>query len=252
MKTPFDCALSGVELSSLDGSICVLDVIENAPEMHISTSSAHTDGQHILRRARKSLTVQVRFAIHEPNIARRRSVLRTVLAWADQGGLLTTSDRPGQRLRVICTQLPAMAADNMLAEMTLAFTSTCVPWWEDESTVSVSGDAIMSLSVPGTADVAPVDVVAINTGADTITRLTLHCGMTEMVFNGIELAPGSFFSLIHQNGAALAWVDGESVLPCRTAQSADMLLAPCGADTTVYTSSDSALQANFSARGRYV
>lgn len=253
MTTLFDCVLGGVTLSSLDKSICVTDVREEAPVYREALTPAWLEGQRLLSRTRESLSVTVRFAIHEDGLARRSEVLRAVYAWAENGGALTISSRPGQRLQVICTALPDLSCEDWLEELTLRFTTSHTPWWETSAVARAAGNSIMTLDVPGNApSPAPVEVMVINEGADTIHRLKLHCGLTEMVFDGIDLPAGSYFSLLYRDGIMIAWIDGESVLSRRTPQSADRLLAPCGQTSTVYVDGEELLHATFSARGRCV
>lgn len=252
MTTLYDCALNGVTLSGLDSSIRVTDLQEEAPVWRTALSPAWDEGQQLLRRTRESLSVTVCFAVLEPGLSRRSDILQRIYAWAEQGGTLMLSDRPGQQLQVICTALPAWSAEDYLTDMTLRFTSVHIPWWESAA-AKVTGTDIMTLQVPGNAPcAAKAEVIVFNRGTDTIRRLKLHCGLTEMVFEGIEFPAGSVFSLLYRDGTLLAWIDGESVLRCRTADSADDLLAPCGEASTVYADGGELLEATFMARGRYV
>ena len=68
MTTLFDCALGGVTLSSLDKSICVTDVREEAPVYREALTPTWLEGQRLLSRTRESLSVTVRFAIHEDGL----------------------------------------------------------------------------------------------------------------------------------------------------------------------------------------
>lgn len=253
MTTLYDCALGGIALSSLDKSICVANVTEAAPVYRETFAPAWLEGQRLLRRVRERITVTVRFSIHEAGLARRNEVYRSICAWAEKGGALTIPDRPGLQLQVVCTALPDISSDDWLTDMTVVFTSHSVPWWESVKTAKAAGTEIMTLDVPGDAPSdAPVEVMVLNQGTDTISRLTLHCGRTEMVFRDIILPAGSYFYLGYREGAVIAWIDGESVLTCRTPQSADKLLARCGDTTTVYADGEELLHATFTARGRYV
>lgn len=251
MKTPFDCTLGGIALSSLDKRLCVLDVREDAPGLELSARTV-SGGRHVLRRERSHLTVHILFAIHEEIPGRRSEVLQSVRAWAERGGTLTVSDRPDRQLEVICTALPSLSARDWTEEMTLTFTTTRCPYWEDRAVTSVSGPGTVLLTTPGTADCAPVNAVVTNSTADTVTRLTLQCGSTRMVFDGISLPPDNLFMLLVSNGVLQATINGQSVLGCRTADSDDWLLAPCGRSVTAYASCGQPLQSTFSVRGRYL
>ena len=252
MITPFDCALNDVLLSSLDKAICIQDIREEAPKLRTSTLALPAEGQRLLRQQRESLTVQVIFAIHEEDPIRRREVLQTVLAWAARGGVLTTTDRPGQRLSVLCTALPAMAAEDWTAPLTLSFTSERTPYWEADEEAIVSGSEVLTLNTPGTAESAPVDVVVINDTASTVDDLTLYCGGTRMEFTGLNLPRSGMFLLLQSGGILSAQMDGHSVLHCCTPESDDLLLAPCGRSCIAYASATEPLQATFTVRGRYL
>lgn len=253
MTTQFDCALGGVLLSSLDGRICVLDVHEDAPKLRIVTMPLHSGGQQLLERERESVSIHVRFSIHEENPIRRRTVLGAIQHWAEEGGYLTTTERPGLRLMVTCTSLPAMSGKDWTEELTLTFTTTHAPYWEDAEQTSASGTGEVTLVAPGTAQFAPVNAVIVNTTASTVTRLTVSCGDTQMTFAGISLPSGGQFALAHTSAGKLtARVGSTSVLHCRTADSSDDLLAPCGESCIASVSASVSLYAFFNTRGRYV
>lgn len=252
MTTLFDCALNDVLLSSLNLLICVLDIREDAPKIRTTALPLYPEGQKLLRQQRDSLTVHVDFALHEEDPLRRREALQEIVRWAVQGGVLSTTDRPGQQLAVICAGLPATSGEDWTEKLTLTFQSARVPYWEDAAEVTVSGSEELTLNTPGTADSAPVDVVVVNDSAETAATVTFCAGSTQMVFEGLQFQPNSTFRLIQSSGPLVAEIDGESVLACRTAASADRLLVPCGRSSTVYAAAGEPLQASFTVRGRYV
>lgn len=252
MTTLFDCTLGGVLLSSLDESICVLDLREDAPKLRHATAAAWHDGLHLLDAQRESFTVRVDFAIHTPDPARRTQVLQAVCAWAMKGGVLTASSHPGQQLDVRCIALPAPAADDWLAPLTLVFTTTTVPFWEDANLTQVSSSGAAALLIPGTAGAVPVSTMVVNNGDAPITRLTLLCGDTQMVFEGISVPANSMFVMTQVGPVLRAYIGGQSVLSCRTAESDDSLLAVCGKSCTVQAIASQPATSIFMARGRYV
>lgn len=252
MTTLFDCALNNVLLSSLNLRVCVLDIREDAPKMRTTTLPLYPEGQRLLRQQRDSLTIHVDFAIHQEALRRRRLALLKIARWAIQGGVLTTTDRPGQQLPVICTGLPSMSNEDWTEKLTLTFQSHHTSYWEDVAATSVTGSEVLTLNTPGSADFAPLDVVIINDRAEPVTNVTICAGSTQMVFEGLQFQPGSTFRLVQNDGPLAAEIDGESVLSCRTAASADRLLVPCGRSSTVYAAAGEPLQASFTVRGRYV
>lgn len=252
MNNRFSCALRGVPMESIDPVVRVTDVTELPPRMWVTTAPTARHGLKLLRRVRESLTVRVSFLMHEYDPARRRELLSRVHAWADRGGWLTTSDRPGQRLSVVCDTLPTLSALCWSDELQLEFTAYAVPFWETEAESETVTDSTATLTLDGNADGCPVSAEITNAGANTLTTLTLQCGNTQMTFDGLALAPGGAFTLTAENGLLRAEVQGESVLMRRTADSSDLLLADGGVETAVRVSADQAVHARFHARGRWL
>lgn len=251
MLTRFNCTLNDVPLASLDGSIVILDILEDAPRMHETTLPLHGGGHRLLASRRESLTVRVRFALHEENPARRQTVMQSICTWARDGGTLTISPRPGQRLTVSCTGLPGLSFRDWPEEMTLSFTSLYAPWWEATDYLTLSGSSAQTLLVPGTADFADIDVVVMNTSSATMTEVTVRCGNSHMTFRDITLPSGSNLTLSHVRGSFTAKIDGRSVLRHRTMDSSDELLLPCGENISMAVEAASPLYTFFQVRGRF-
>lgn len=248
----FDCTLNGISLSGMHERICILDIAEDAPRMHETTLPLHSGGQRVLTRERQSLSIRVRFAIHEERPALRSAIAASIRAWAADSGYLTISARPGQRLHVSCTEMPAFSGNDWTEALTLVFTSTHTPWWEDAETTSASGTDAVYLVVPGNAESTPVEVAIINTTAATVTQVTVICGVAHITFRDIALPSGGQLVISRVNGAFTAKLDGSSILHRRTMDSADELLAPCGQTATLYVSPSQGMYAFYNVRGRYL
>ena len=111
MMTRYACRLNGIDLSSIDPTIYVLDVSTVSPVRDlVTTPLAGRSGQRITKRTTNSLSVEVKFEIHEQNTVRRALIAEKVTEWAILGGILTTNDRPERRLHVICETLPNFSA----------------------------------------------------------------------------------------------------------------------------------------------
>ena len=251
MTTPFDCALNGVLLSSLHARVCVLDIREQAPKVHHTALTLYPEGRQQLLSRRESLTVQVLFSVHDEKPELRTRALQRICAWAAGGGVLTATSHPDQQLTVVCTALPAVTAEDWTETCTLTFQTTRCPYWEDAAESTAYGSEILTLYLPGTAESAPVNALILNADDTPITRITLRAGSTAMTFEGIHLPAGRMLLLNQTDGPLRVEADGESILHCRTAESDDMLLLPCGKSSTVYATADGDVSASFSARGRY-
>lgn len=252
MTTLLDCALNGVLLSSLDQRICVLDIREQAPRIHHTALTLYPEGRQQLLSRRDSLTLQVVFAIHEEKPRIRFRIMQRIRAWAAGGGVLTATDRTDQQLTVICTGLPALNSEDWTEACTLTFQTTRCPYWEDVILSSASGPDALSIYVPGTAEYTLVNALIQNHSDEDITRITLRAGSTQMTFENILFPAGYLMLLNETDGPLKVEILGESILHCRTADSDDLLLLPCGQESTVYATADKAVSAGFTARGRYL
>lgn len=250
MNERFSCALNGVSPESIDPAVRVTDLTELPPRRRVVTAPTARHGLRLLRRVRESLTVRVSFLIAEYDPVRRREVLQKLHAWADPGGVLTTSDRPGQRLAVQCDTLPTMSALCWSDEMYLEFTAYGVPFWELEEEATVITDSTAALTLGGSADECPVGAIVVHAGTEALTTLHLECGETQMTFEGLSLAPGGRFTLRYEDGLLRAEADGQSALMQRTADSSDLLLAAGGEETAVRVTADQPVSALFHGRGR--
>lgn len=251
MTTRFDCGLDGVLLSSLNDRICVLNIREEAPRMRTAALSLFPEGQRLLQQQWDKLTLHIDFAIQQEDPVLRQEALLAVHAWARQGGVLTVPHRPGQRLTVVCAGLPAASAEDWTETLTLTFQSSRVPYWEAASKTTINGVGELSLTIPGTGGLVPVDVLIFNAQEETFTSMTLRTGDTRMTFEGIDFYPGSLM-VVHCSDPQEAVLNGDSILSCLTADSDDLLLLPCGEGAAVSVfSGETPMRATFAARGRF-
>ncbi len=252
MNTLFDCAMNGTSLSSLDESICVMDIREDAPKMRTSSLVLHPDGRRVLSQVRDSLTLHIVFAIHQEDPALRRNVLQLVRGWALGFGPLAVSRHPGQILDAHCTALPDSTGLDWQEEMTLTFTAATAPYWQDLEPAFVAGTGAQTLVVPGNAPSTPVDVLVTNTSSETVNYIKFYCGGSQIILDGLTFPPASFLIATLVDGVFDIVVNGESVLCYRTPESADALVVPCGTNSTVYVNCPADLSGSFTARGRYL
>jgi len=141
MRTRVSVALNRIELHSLDPSIIIHGVQEQAPNWNITTGTkAGGMGQFVNGIEKRYREVTVKFAINERrDLQKRMQVLQEVAGWAANGGDLEVSYREQQRLRVVCAQLPAI--ENITGwtdDFTIVFRAYRVPFWESEVKEQVS------------------------------------------------------------------------------------------------------------------
>lgn len=250
MMTRYGAWLDGIGLHDIDPRLYIMDIEESYPDVSVITaSSAGREGLRVTNRRRQSLTVTVRFMVHEYNTAARKGVFQKIAAWA-QGKYLTISDRPGQRLRVHCDSVPtAQSALKWTGTQSITFTAYEKPYWEEETALTAvkSGTSgSFPMTPPGTAEKCYLSFTAVNNGTAALTALTVNAGDTVMKLEGMNIQTG---------GTVTVEYDDEGVLhvpvSARTADSSDDLMLLCGKENNVSFTADQAVSITFTTRGRY-
>lgn len=256
-----DAILNGVSLRGVDSRVIVRSINEDSNDVDFSAvENPGRHGQRMLAAPRRrGKTIYIDFAIRELyDLTERAEILDTVNAWA-QDGYLQTSNRPGKRIHVVCTNR-ATAAN--LREYTtdyrielMAFRS---PFWEDDypaQTPTITGNSSVKAAVPGTAETA-CEARITATGALNAMTLTVTGadGSTRtMAFSGLGMVAGDVLSVGYDdNGYLFARANSVSVLAKRSATSADELTVSPGGATFVLTGNTANFTGYFSMRGRYL
>ena len=262
MNTRYALWLNNQGLHDLDERIIITDVQESAPRMRtVTAANAHYDGQRVTRRTRQSLSLTVSFLIREYDTARRKHLCSTVCAWANTGGWLTISDRPGQRLRVCCETLPAVSSSLRWTEpLTITFTAWEMPFWQDESPVrtflSVSaGKAASAVIRPhGDAPCTFLEGSFTNTGTANVSSLTIAAGSSVFHLNDPALIPpGATLTIGYDDNLLLYIRTGDaSMLHARSADSSDDLTLTPGRPCAVSITGSQNLSVTLQARGLYL
>lgn len=257
MMTRYTCRLNGVDLSDIDPMIYVLDVAIQPPVRDLATTQlAGRDGQTLTKATTDSLSVEVKFEIHERDIIRRAQIIETVTEWALNGGYLTTNSKPERRLQVLCESLPSLdSALKWTGRLTARFTAYSVPFWEDEypQTVTVTNNGSVQLIASGFAAPARVSATVRNTGSQAINAVQLTAGNTVISFSGLALPAGAELKVgYNENAVFYARIGENGVLSKRTAESSDELRIPARQKTTLAVSTDGTASTRFDVRGYYL
>lgn len=250
--TRYNVWLNCQGLQDVDPAIRITDVQEQEPQqLHSASPLAAGGGRHVLRHDRQQLAVTVFFSIRERDPARRSSILQKVKAWAHEGGTLTLSQRPGQRLRVLGGQAGPLSALRWTQDLSLTFMTSRSAFWEDD--IPTQADASSPLSLPGDASDTPLDLRWRCTVAGPLT-LTVTTPLSSITFCDLPAAAGQELLLSHESGVLTASMGGSDVLPFRTPESSDDLLLACGRRSVVTVTVNGAPVQDciLSARGRWL
>lgn len=271
MRTRFACSLDGQPLEGVAPCLAILDIRESAPALTCHTARpARGEGTLLLSQSCDSRPVTIVFALRDRSPARRGEAMEAVQRWS-RGSRLEVSSRPGRFLTVCCTTLPAVDSAQRWSEgLKIVFTAYEVPFWQDKhlsrailTGAAGSGVAPLtgSLYAGGTARETPVDVQVKNTSASaTCQHLTLTAGESRFAFTGLALLPGETLRAQTDDRDRLALTilsaagSPRSAMACRTGDSSDALLLPCGARSAVSISAEESvtLEAAFQTRGRWL
>ena len=256
-------ALGDVELDELDESIVIRSVDPGVP--HESTGTENRSGgfgSRLTMQHWDSLDVSVKYAIDLPKqeMVRRREVFDMVNAWANGMGWLTTNQMEGRRVWVGKVVTPG-GGDmwNWLSEYTITFRAYGVPYWQQETPVSVevasARQTSRALKVAGSADTV-LDVVFANISGMEIASATIGAGDSWFLLENLHLAANETLVIDHTEDGLLririqsasgAW---RSAMGCRTEESSDDLTVSPG-DVTVNFAAQRAGRLTVSCCGRF-
>lgn len=257
MARHIEAWMDGIRLADL-GAVFVKGVDEPAPEMDIEyVNRAIRGGRGIQKRKRRALQVTIHAAIHELFDLRKRAEIRDAVAQWAGGSILELSNHPDRRLHVICLAEPGLAdVRDFNSTLDMTFEADVIPYWEEKIATTASGtgtSGTASMLIHGTAKEVPVDVTVAAGSAITSLTVTVSCGgvSKSITLSSLSSLEGAI-TFSRDNQDRLQIMSGTtSLLPHRTAASADDLIIPAG-KATVSWSVSASRSVSFSARGRWL
>lgn len=253
MISRYEVTLDGVALSSVHDQLMILDVQHSPGQRQATTArKAKGNGVYITDLYQAQTTVSIVFELHIYDTRERQRVCQDIASKAMQCKILQTSDRPGQRLHVICDQPPAIeSAQQWTTPIVMTFSAYSLPFWEESAPASItlSGTSNTgSFFVPGNAGETFVDVEV--TAPSGMSSLTISVGSTTISLTGLSVAAGGVVRMTHDENGILSIKNGNtSFLSHRTAASSDDLLVISGKRNNVSVSANNSVSCNFKARG---
>lgn len=263
MITRYSAWINNIGLQDIDDSIYIVDIVERDPDEEIiKAERSMSGGTRFIRVNRHSLSVVIRFAIRERNPARRSDIVSRIRGWAREG-YLTTSDKPGKRLYVVCEYQPMLDSAlrwNETLELTL--TAYDVPWWEDErmdsgvaeSVISATNEGQMAVCYLSNAGNAPAPTSVEVTAMGDIDTLRIYVDeQNRMKFENLDMHDGDVFTLTYdERGLASYKVNGISVMDKRTGNSQDNVMLSPGRGYVLVQWCESPFTVRASVRGRWL
>lgn len=247
MTSRYEALMNGIALSSIDPTICVLDIRYNTANLDTSTTGkAAGHGMFVGRRRIETASVRIDAEIHEYSTWKRQEICQRIAAWA-KAGKLETNDRPDQFLNVVCQDPPTIqTAKHWTDPVTITFTAYEIPYWQKKYPTTAEITDTGTLFVPGNIDKAPVNAEI--KASSKITSLTLNVGSTSITLSGINIAANSPVYVTHDEHGYLAITNkGNSLLAYRTGD--DDLMAECGGNVAVSCTANVTATCKFSTYG---
>lgn len=273
-KCLYDAALNGVSIHSLAEEIILRDIVENPVDMDIQSSkrSMHP-GTRVTSRIRRKLEIELTCVIYTQDSTRRAEVSSMLAAWANAGGYLTVSTRPGKQLYVRLSKMPAQgSALRWQEDITFTLTAYEKPFWEDENVQFASFDTEWEessqvyrgsavLQPDGNAGEVPITVLMETIGETTLTHVKIISGDTGMELVGLDVVgtsnSTSMLNIVYSDDDVLSIAGygpngAASAMKNRTAESSDDLLAICREINNVIVFSDAPVHVMMMTRGRWL
>lgn len=279
----YDASINNVSIHTIAEEIILRDIVENPADMDIQTAKrAMHAGTRETGRTRRKLEIDLVFVIYTQDSRRRNEVCGLIAEWANAGGWLTVNTRPGQRLHVRPTKLPAQgSALRWQEDITLTLTAFEQPYWEDETprtiTFTTSGSAVDGMftgtdfiTQPGNVGFVPLSFFVTNINFDEaplthlrIAASSLNTGVTTAFeLKGMNQGAGSymgaFIFIDYDDNDILrirdtrSDVDDGSLMKYRTAESNDDVLGACGKSSRIDVYADVPVSVTVYARGRWL
>lgn len=255
MISRYDAFLNGQALSAIHPDILVLDIRHTPASFKTeSYTTAKRHGSRVYRRQADKASVQITFEIHSYSTVTRQAICQAVAQWARKGGILTTTDRPGQILDCICETPPSIASALRWTDpLTIVLTAYTLPFWQEANqsvlTLAQGTSGNGQLYVPGVVQDALVEVDA--TAKAKITSLSLTVGGRTIALSGLNVASGTVIKIAYDAEQIQSIKAGNtSLLDKRTG--VDDLTLDCGESTLCSFTSDAAVQVTFKTRGLWL
>ena len=262
MRTKVRVSLNNTYLDTLDSTIVLQGVEEQAPSWNLTAASrGGLVGQHYVNTEKRYRDVIVSFAIREiSDLAKRQDVYNKVCAWAAAGGSLKLSYRSNMELRVKCVSLPALGNVQQWANpMQMTFRAYDIPQWIDtafttvtQSTPGTNVSAVLQVTATGGGKLS---IEVFNSSSSTCNSLTISSTRGNIAFSSLGLESNEVLRIAYtendiqviqiQNGTTY-----RSAMDKRTVDSSDDIWLSKGNNTIrVYANVAVAFEA--STKGRW-
>ena len=245
-------SVGGVQLDSLDSRILILKVDDPVPDESRNAANLYAGdgiGSRITSRhiASKKFSVTFSLKINKRDYSARSKLIEKINKWAQAGGTLTSSTRPGRKMTVVCTGKAAVGDPReWTKEYTISFEANEKPYWENTETNSASrstiANATLNLEASGELDTL-LNATIQNASGASISQVKLTKGNYKIQLNDLGFAGGETLVIDHSSDNILririrnTGGSYRSVMSKRTEDSTDEILLSPGNNAVAFSAS---------------
>lgn len=253
---------NNIHLDALDPSIVIRRVETGTPRETVKTVSKMGGfGQRITSRHWETLECAVSFAIDKPkrDLSGRRAVFDAVNTWAAGTGWLKCTERPDRQMYVESVTFPNPGdLWDWTDEYTITFHAYSVPFWQDITSTSASGNinaGTGSLTLRASGNVQTVlNGTFQNLSNGTMDTFSITVNGNTISLSDIALESYDSLYISHDDSGLLKITKGPVIVSLydkRSADSADDLYLNPG-NNTVSITTPARIAVVCSAYGRYL
>lgn len=236
--------LNSVDFDSVHPALLLQHINEGDLKLNQRWFDRPGGGQLLTTDEPQKREITIEFAIRDGrDYTRRMEAFQAASAWAYGGGWLEVSDRPGQRIYVVASQMPAIGRLREWTEnMSIHFTAAWNPFWEEVApyTAGLTGvtSGSVSMAIPGNTQ---SHLAARITPTAALSTLTLGVEETDTeitIAPATSIAAGTEIDLVYDSHHLLCITAGSTQLMRYRSGSDDLLVNP-GTATISYAFSAS-------------
>lgn len=247
--------LNGVDLLTVHPAILIQHINESDLKLNQKWMDRAGGFQVLTGNAPQRKEIVIEFAIRDGrDFTRRTEAYTAVCAWAYSGGWLEVSNRPGKKIYVQCSEMPALGKLRDWTEnLSIHFVAGWYPFWQETVPMIATATGVSSglsyLTVPGNW---PSNLDATITPTANLSSVSLEVDEngTELALTGMNITANTPVHIRHTEQHILC-IDANGVDLMQYRTGSDDLILPPGMATINYQFS-TACNVTFSAGGAWL
>lgn len=231
--------LNGVDFATVHSSLLLQHINEGDLKLNQRWTDRPGFGQMLTTNGPQRREITIEFAIRDGrDYVNRLEAFTAVCAWAYDGGWLEVSDRPGQKIYVVPSQMPTIGRlREWTADMSIQFVAGWYPFWEETepttSTLTGVTSGSTTLTIPGNVQSCLAAKITSSSGLTSITLGVAETDTEITIERETAITAGKEIRLIY-NDQHLLLINASGTDLMRWRTGSDNLLVNPGTATINY------------------